>query len=77
MIRDEFNYYKENQNTIVAGHIGEYVVIKNNAVIGYYKTEDEAFSSMKHEKLETFLVHKCKEKGKDLITYHTLRVKFA
>jgi hypothetical protein len=37
------HYYYANQDTINAGHLGDYVAIANNKVQGYYKDFGLAF----------------------------------
>ena len=70
-------FYWAHQDKIVDGHIDEYVVIKDKQVCGYYKTEEEAFESMAAEKLETFIVQKCKLPGTDIENYYNSAVAFA
>lgn len=77
MLKDDFEYYTANQEEIVKEHLGEFVVIKDSAVIGYFKEETEAFESMKNHKLGTFLVKKCQPPGADTVTYYNNRVAFA
>jgi hypothetical protein len=78
-LKTESAYFFGNQPEIVEGHLGEWVVIKDETVIGYYKTEDEAFTAMAeaHEKLGTFMVHLCKNPLDDIINYHNNQVAFA
>jgi len=77
MIQDDFEYYTAHQEEIVKDHLGEYVVIKDSTVLGYFKEEDNAFKSMRENELGTFIVKECKEPGTDIITYHNHRVAFA
>jgi hypothetical protein len=76
-MKDNFDFYEKNQEDIVKGHLNEFVVINDASIVGYFKTEKEAFEAMKDYELGTFLVKKCLEKGTDIITYHTQRVRFA
>ena len=77
MIQDDFEYYTTHQEEIVKGHLGEFIVIKNSTVIGYYKDELKAFEAMKDSELGTFIVKKCQEPGTDVVTYFNNRVSFA
>jgi hypothetical protein len=77
MIESEFDFYDANQNKIVTGHLGEFVVIKGQQVRGYYKTEDEAFNSMIGEELGTFMVQLCQKPGTDIADYYNNAVIFA
>ena len=77
MLKDDFEYYTANQAEIIKEHLGEYVVVKNSKVIGYFKEEAAAFKAMKDNELGTFLVKKCQEPGTDTVTYYNNRVAFA
>jgi hypothetical protein len=76
MIRDEFEFYDVNQAEIVAGHLDEFVVIKDRTVRGYYKTEEEALDSMIGEELGAFMVQRCQEPGTDIAHYYNNEVAF-
>lgn len=77
MLVADFEYYTAHQSEIVNGHLGDYVVIKDAKVLGYYKEEMEAFASMKSDIPGTFMVKKCKPKGEDIETYYNHQVRFA
>jgi hypothetical protein len=76
-LEDEFAFYEARQNEIVKGHLDEFVVIKGQKVLGYYKAEDDAFDSMIGEKLGTFMVKKCRLPGTDIAEYFNNAVAFA
>lgn len=59
-LKEQFRYYIDHQNELVAKYNGKFIVIKDSAVIGAYNDELEAITetSKKHE-LGTFLVQKC------------------
>ena len=76
-VKKAAKFYWDNQEKIVTDHINEYVVIKDRQVRGYYKTQEEAFSSMEGEKLETFIVQKCQLPGTDIENYYNNTVAFA
>jgi hypothetical protein len=77
MLAADFEYYTAHQPEIVDGHLGEFVVIKDGWVLGYYKEEMDAFASMKAEIPGTFMVKKCKPRGEDIETYYGSQVVFA
>jgi len=77
MIKDDFDYYTANQAEIVRDHLGEFVVIKDSSVQGYYKAETEALKAMKGNELGTFIVKKCQTPGTDVVTYYNNQVAFA
>jgi hypothetical protein len=39
MVKEEFEYYIAHQGEIVKDHLGEFVVIKDSTVIGYFQEE--------------------------------------
>lgn len=77
MMQGDFDYYTENQAEIVDGRLGEYVVIKDSSVVGYYGDEATAFEAMRGNELGTFMVKKCQAPGTDVITYYNSQVAFA
>ncbi|MGP1440687.1 MAG: hypothetical protein ACTTJ3_08120 [Treponema sp.] len=78
MIRDDFNYFKANRDSIISGHLNEYVVIKNCKVLGYFPTEDSAIDEMKRTKNElgSFILQKCVSAKDDKVVFYTRRVAF-
>jgi hypothetical protein len=76
MLKDEFNYYTCNQDTIVSGHLGEFVVVKDRNVLGYFKNEIDAFIATKKYTLGTFMVKQCKTKGTDVVNFYNSQVRF-
>jgi len=77
MIQDDFEYYTSHQDEIVKDHMGEFVVIKDAVVKGYFNDEAAAFEAMKENELGTFIVKKCQSFGTDVIAYYSNRVAFA
>ena len=72
-LKDEFDYYLENQATLVKKFEGKYVVIKRHEVIGTYDNLRQAVdeTSKKHEP-GTFLVQKCTPGEADYsVTFHS------
>jgi hypothetical protein len=65
MLVREYFYYTAHQEGIIDGHLGEYVVIKNTDILGYYSGILEALDAMAEKNLElgTFMVHKCRPVG--------------
>ena len=64
----EFRYFLDHQDELVEKYNGEFVVIKDNQVLGHYSDRATAIkeTSKKH-KLGTFLVQIC-EPGEDSYT---------
>jgi hypothetical protein len=64
-LEKEFKYYLDNQDELVKKYNGNFIVIKNQKVIGAFRTELEAIKkTSQKEKLGTFLIQKC-EPGSD------------
>jgi hypothetical protein len=60
MLDKELQYYIENQTELVQKYLGKFLVIKNQAVIGIYSAEIEAYSeTVKEHELGTFLIQEC------------------
>lgn len=77
ILEKEFKYYLQNQDSFVEKHLGKYIVIKDNDVIGVFETEIEAIEeTSKKYQLGTFLVQKCEPGNANYTqTYHS-RVAF-
>jgi hypothetical protein len=78
MLDKEFQWYLENQDTLVQKYEGKYIVIINQTVVGSYSSKAKAyFESQKIHPLGTFLIQLC-EKGTDAYTQtFNSRVTFA
>ena len=62
MLEKEFQYYLQNQDELVKAHFGQYVIIKDDEVLGAFSSEVEAILHAKknlHLQLGTFMVHQC------------------
>ena len=56
-LRDEFDFFINNQASIVESYNGKYVVIKNREILGAYESEHEAIEkTTQTHSLGTFLV---------------------
>ena len=76
-LEQEFNYYLQNQASLVGLYNGKFIVIHDNQVIGAFDTEQEAIKeASKQYPLGTFLVQKCEPGTASYTqTYHS-RVAF-
>ena len=60
-LHKELAFYKENQKDLVKKHLDKFIVIKNQAVVGVYDTEIEAYKeAQKDFELGTFLIQSVK-----------------
>ncbi len=60
MLSEEFEFFIQNQDQLVRRYEGQYIVIKNQEVIGSYPSEWKAYTeAIKTHTLGTFLIQKC------------------
>lgn len=60
MLTKEYEYYRKKIKKLYSKYGDGFLIIKNQSVIGAYKTEKEALTAaLKTEKLGTFLVQQC------------------
>lgn len=60
MLEKEFQYYLDNQDSLVKKYKGKFLVIKDNDVAGVYNTKQEAYdNSTSKYQLGTFLIQEC------------------
>lgn len=60
MLHDEFEFFIQNQERLVRRYDGQFIVIKNQEVIGSYPSEWKAYTeTVKAHALGTFLIQKC------------------
>jgi hypothetical protein len=73
MLDKEFQYFIDHQDELVKKYNGRFIVIKDEAVIGDYSTNLEAYNeTSKTHPVGTFLIQHCLP-GKDAytITFHS------
>jgi len=58
VLEKEFEFYIQHQDELVQEHLGEYVVIKEDCVLGFYNSISEALEvTRKSHALGSFFVH--------------------
>jgi hypothetical protein len=77
MLKDEVAYYRANQDAIVAGHIGDFVLIENRKVLGYYNDVEVAFAASAGHELGQFMLTDCLPKGEDMVYIYNQEPRFA
>ena len=78
MLEKEFKYYLDNQDELVKKYNGKYLVIRDNAVVETFKSEDDAyFSSVEKYVPGTFMIQRCSPGDKDYTQRFHSRVIFA
>ncbi len=76
MLRDEFQYFLDNQDALAKLYGGRYVVIRQQKVIGSYPSIGEAFhTTSKQYEPGTFLIQLC-DVGEDCYTVTINRAMF-
>jgi hypothetical protein len=78
MLKDEFQYYLDNQEHLVSKYNGKFLVIKDKEVVGSYDSNVDAFNDSKDKYPPgSFLIQKCSPGNSDYTqTFHS-RVSFA
>ena len=63
-LAQELYYFRTYHDDIVKDHMGEWVVIKGNGMLGYYNSFFDALRDMRARSFDlgTFAVYKCAEK---------------
>ena len=71
--RKDYEFFKSHLQEICEGHIGEYVAIKDESVIGYYISFDEAMdTAAKQFEMGTFIVQQCvKDISDNSVIFHS------
>ena len=68
MLKDQFQYYLDHQDELVAQYNGKFLVIKDLSVAGVFDSQDEAYkNSIGKFEAGTFLIQQCAP-GKDNYT---------
>lgn len=76
-LEKEFEYYLENQDSLVEKYNGKIVVIKGCSVIGVFDSEIEAIKkTAKEQELGTFLVQRCVPGSDSYTQAYTSRITF-
>ncbi len=74
-----YEWFKENLHELVKSYDNQYVVIKNENILGVYPSFDDAFNeTVKNERPGSFLIQLCSlDETKTGQTFFTHRVSFA
>ena len=76
-LKKQINYYKKNQDWLAREHHGEYALIYDEKLVGFFDSDIEAYSAAKKKYAPgTFLIRKClKPSEESALTFHS-RVAF-
>ena len=73
-LRQEFEYFKNNQKELVQNYEGRFLVIKNQEVKGDYSSIEEAYKdAISKFEAGTFIIQECRP-GEEIYTatYHSI-----
>jgi len=77
-LKELYKWFDKNRDTIIANHLNECVLLKNNAVIGYFPNTDAALSAA-HKNgflMGEFLIQDCITANDEAMTYFNQAVCF-
>jgi hypothetical protein len=68
LLKENYKFYDLNRDALNEGHIGEYVLIRDCAVIGYFKDRVSAYGPLAHTHAEPgrFMIHQCQEEEEEI-----------
>lgn len=73
-----YDYFKQNFETLYKEYKEKYVVIKNEKIIGVYDNFDMAYNETKKtEELGTFIIQHCTKDKTELGCFYSSNVSFA
>jgi len=67
-----YKWFDENRNSIIANHINECVLLKDNSVIGYYKDNDSALADAEKRgfAMGEFLIQDCISNEDEIMLFY-------
>ncbi len=73
MLDKEYKYYLKNKAELLKKYKGNFLVIKDENIIGVYGTREDAYdNAIRQYVLGTFLIQECVEDSKDTTqTFHS------
>lgn len=76
-LKEEFQYFLDNQDELVERYEGKFVVIKGKEILGAFESEFEAIQeTVKEHELGTFLVQECVPGTDSFTQTYNSRVRF-
>ena len=75
---DLYKWFDENRGTIINGHEGDRVLLKDNTVISYFSDDDKALEYAKKSgfTMGEFLIQECISKDEESMYYYNEAVSF-
>lgn len=77
-IKEDYQWFKDNRDQIIANHIGERVVIKDKNIVGYFPDDKQSLDAMNEKgfPMGTYIVQRCLSEDSDTEYYYTGRYAF-
>ncbi|MDR2964598.1 MAG: hypothetical protein LBU88_02355 [Treponema sp.] len=77
-LNELYKWFAENRDSIIANHLEECVLLRNNSVIGYYPNTDAALSAAEKNGfiMGEFLIQDCITAEDEAMTYYNQAVCF-
>lgn len=75
-MKDDYNWFEENRDSIISGHYTEYALIQSRMVLGYFKTDTDAIEHMKPTPIGNFIVQHCLTADEEVNFYYTGQFSF-
>ena len=75
---DLYKWFDENRNTIIKGHEGDRVLLKDNTIISYFPDDDKAlkYAQKSGFAMGEFLIQECISKDEECMYYSNATVNF-
>jgi len=75
---DLYKWFDQNRNTIIRGHEGEYVLLKDKTAISYFLDDGEALEYARKSGFAVgeFLIQECISKDEESMYYYNEAVSF-
>ncbi len=75
---DLYKWFDMNRDEIIKGHKGEYVLLKDNGIISYFKDDNKALEYAKKTgfSMGEFLIQECISKDEESMYYYNEAVSF-
>jgi hypothetical protein len=69
LAKENYKFFDVNRDAIIAGHIGEYVLIRDCAVVGYFKDIESAYGPLAHTHAEpgSYRIQECVTEEDEII----------
>ena len=77
-LKDLYSWFDNNRDDIIAEHKNEFVLLADDAVVGYFPNMETALEGAKQKNFTvgSFLIQRCITKEDDTLVYHNMAVTF-